>query len=118
MDSELRCQPKRLPPKRPPDWRKERPGKFQGLFCCEWECLKEADFLIIGNLNAGYDNDTYACEGHVGELLGTPDFLVGDNSEWVVSIIPEAEKLRWRHPAELVKQIARDAGLPMPTGGS
>ena len=74
----------------------EQASKFQGLFCCERKCPKEADFSIVGNLDAGYDSDIYACEDHVGALLSTPDFLIDDNSEWVVSIILEAEKMRWR----------------------
>lgn len=70
--------------------------KFPGLFCCQWDCEKEADFLIVGNLNNGMDNDTHSCEEHVGEMLGTPDFLKEDNTEWVVSGIPQEEKERYR----------------------
>lgn len=70
--------------------------KFSGLYCCQWECEKEADFYIVGNLNNGIDNDTHACEQHVGEMLGTPDFLTSDNTEWVISPIPESELMRYR----------------------
>ena len=71
--------------------------RFPGLYCCQWECEKEANFLIVGNLNNGMDNDTHACTNHVVELLGTPDFLEGENTEWNVSFVPEAEKERWRN---------------------
>jgi len=75
--------------------REERQDKrFPGLYCCQWDCEKEADYYIVGNLNNGVDNDTHACEHHVGELLGTPDFLTGENTEWTVSVIPQAEKER------------------------
>jgi len=74
----------------------KRPRKFPGLFCCQLECEKEAECYIVGNLNNGVDNDTHACTDHVGELLGTPDFLENENTEWVISVIPASELLRHR----------------------
>lgn len=74
----------------------KRPRKFPGLYCCQWDCEKEAACYIVGNLNNGVDNDTQSCEEHVGELLGTPDFLTENNAEWVISFIPESELLRYR----------------------
>ncbi len=76
--------------------------RFSGLYCCKWDCEKEADFLIVGNLNNGMDNDTHSCEEHVVEMLGTPDFLTDDNTEWVVSVIPQAEKERYRDMEKVV----------------
>ncbi len=70
--------------------------KFDGLFCCDPDCPEEAEYLVIGNLNNGMDNDTHACTNHVGSMLGTPDFLQGENSEWSVSLIPETELAKWR----------------------
>ncbi len=76
--------------------RAKEPRKFPGLYCCQWECEKEANFYIVGNLNNGVDNDTHACGEHIGEMLGTPDFLTEDNTEWVISPIPESELMRYR----------------------
>jgi hypothetical protein len=69
---------------------------FPGLQCCVIGCDLEADVVIIGNLNAGFDNDTYSCFAHVGDLLGTPDYLDGENTSWDVSVVPDEEKQRWR----------------------
>ena len=69
--------------------------RFPGLFCCVMECEAEAMFQIEGTHHHPDDN-TQACEAHVGELLGTPDWADYENTWWDVGLIPESELERWR----------------------
>ena len=70
--------------------------KFAGMFCCVMECEKEAAFEVRGT-HGHPEDSTHACEAHVGELLGTPDWADYENTWWDVGTIPESELQRWRH---------------------
>ena len=47
------------------------------------DCTLKADFGIYGG-SGHFEDVTEACENHVGELLGSPDWLEKDNTEWTV----------------------------------
>jgi hypothetical protein len=51
------------------------------------ECQKEAEFDIYGQ--SGFEDNTQACEEHVGVLLGTPDWAKKETTEWTVVLIRE-----------------------------
>ncbi len=44
-------------------------------WCCFLDCDHEAEFDIYGD-SAHHEDNTQACEAHVGALLGTPDWLL------------------------------------------
>ncbi len=75
----------------------EIPTRYPGRFCCVWECPKEAEFEIQGLHH--FEDQTDACTEHVGELLGTPDWLSKDNTEWSVRSITRAELVRAKRQA-------------------
>ena len=53
-------------------------------YCCRPGCRTEAAFDIYGESNHP-DDSTMGCADHVGWLLGTPDWLGGDdNGVWTV----------------------------------
>ena len=51
--------------------------------CCIIECDKNAEYGIYGG-SRHFEDVTEACEDHVGALLGTPDWLKQNNTEWTV----------------------------------
>lgn len=60
-------------------------------WCCfiaedDAKCAKDARFEIWGS--CGPEDNTHACEEHVGYLLGSPE---GDctNATWIVHLLPE-----------------------------
>lgn len=56
--------------------------------CCDPDCDRPAEFGIYGE--SGHPEDvTEACVAHVGELLGTPQWLPGHNLSWTVAVITE-----------------------------
>lgn len=54
--------------------------------CCVIGCGKPAEFEIAGG-SGHFEDFTHACEDHVGELLGTPDWLDEENREWTVTVM-------------------------------
>ena len=51
--------------------------------CCTIDCTKDAEFTIYGA--SGHPEDyTQACEGHVGVLLDTLEWLPQENKSWTV----------------------------------
>ena len=60
-------------------------------WCCKLECGAAADVAIYGG--SGYhEDDTHSCFAHVGEMLGTPDWLLepgmpGPNKSWTVVLL-------------------------------
>lgn len=54
--------------------------------CCESGCGKPAEFQIAGG-SGHFEDVTEACRDHVGALLGTPQWLPGDNLTWTVSVL-------------------------------
>jgi hypothetical protein len=71
-------------------WRKalraKYPGAPGGPYCCEPDCVKDAEFGIYGS-SGHFEDVTEACEDHVGILLGTPTWLDKMNDHWVVHSI-------------------------------
>ena len=55
-------------------------------WCCAMGCPKGAEYHIYGG-SGHFEDDTQACEDHVGYLLGTPDWLKKDNTEWTVVLL-------------------------------
>jgi len=53
------------------------------LPCCDLWCMNSAEFEIVGG-SGHFEDQTLACEVHVGSLLGTPDWLDRENTEWIV----------------------------------
>lgn len=54
--------------------------------CCVIGCPLAAEFGIYGE-SGRPDDDTYACERHVGALLGTPAGLGSENRSWSVVLL-------------------------------
>ena len=57
--------------------------------CCNLFCMEPAEFEIVGG-SGHFEDSTLACAVHVGELLGTPDWLVEPNDLWIVAPIASA----------------------------
>lgn len=57
-------------------------------YCCAPGCDKNAEFVITGNLEAAYENETEMCAGHLVLGLTTPDTFPIENSQWTVVPIP------------------------------
>lgn len=54
--------------------------------CCKIDCDAPAEFEIVGE--SGHpDDSTHACEAHVGELLGTPEWLSRRNRSWTITAL-------------------------------
>ena len=58
--------------------------------CCYPDCGAEAEFGIYG-APAHPDDATETCEQHVGALLGTPTWKLGENTHWLVYPIQQQE---------------------------
>ena len=54
------------------------------LPCCDLWCMDPAEFEINGG-SGHFEDNTHACEAHVGSLLGTSDWLDQENREWIVT---------------------------------
>lgn len=72
-------------------WKKQRESGEP--FCCIVDCGNDAEYAIYGESNHPDDN-THACEAHVGALLGTPVFA-GQTKEGVPYEWTKPENLSW-----------------------
>ena len=63
--------------------RPKHPGAEGKPYCCELDCVKDAEFGIYGS-SGHFEDVTEACEEHVGALLGTPTWLANENDHWVI----------------------------------
>lgn len=76
--------------------------------CCFIPCDAEADYEVYGE-SGDLDDNTLACEAHIGALLGTPMHLTRENRSWTVSVGPRlAAKIAEREAARHL--LARPGG--------
>ena len=72
------------------------------LPCCDLWCMEPAEFEITGG-SGHFEDGTYACEVHVGSLLGTPDWFDQENREWIVTPLVVQPKGREEQGGQLLK---------------
>ncbi len=70
------------------------------LPCCDLWCMNPAEFEITGG-SGHFEDNTHACETHVGSLLGTPEWLDQENREWIIT--PLAQPSREEQGGQLLK---------------